>query len=477
MTDTGYSSHRTRLRWLGGCWAVLLLLSPAGLRGQETIQVTVYTLYGAELRSINAPRVVDVGPTIPFHVPSAVTGTGQGKRVRVDVIVSEGVGGTPAQGLTRGFVRKVVADPYGNVWGITRTELSRFDGERWTTFITKEDWISDIEVDPQGHLWLIGAHGVTRFDGKNWYLHQIAGGENDIELGPNGDVWTTGHIHGMIYRFDGQDWWAYGHEDGIPKGQVSGIAIDKSGTLWANLFPTQEYSIISFDGQKWISYQIADEDDWGIHLVFADRKNRVWIGAGPRLYVRENRAWINYGVLGRMYSLYEDRYGRIWLAGYGYGFGVLDSTSWTVFPYNVFKAHSVAMDDGGNLWIASGIRYGSVIKWDSSDLPPAPPTSVASETDEGAPRSFDLFQNHPNPFNSETQIAFHLPRTEHLSLEIFSLTGQSVATLMEGVYPAGRYQIPWDGRDDRGNPAGSGIFFYRLTTETLQSTRTMVLIK
>ncbi|MCE2448301.1 MAG: T9SS type A sorting domain-containing protein [Candidatus Latescibacteria bacterium] len=107
----------------------------------------------------------------------------------------------------------------------------------------------------------------------------------------------------------------------------------------------------------------------------------------------------------------------------------------------------------------------------------APPTSVASETDEGTPRSFSLFQNYPNPFNSETHIAFHLPRTEHLSLKIFNLTGQLVTTLMEGVYRAGRHRIPWDGRDDRGESAGSGIFFYRLTTETLQSTRTMVLVK
>ena len=107
----------------------------------------------------------------------------------------------------------------------------------------------------------------------------------------------------------------------------------------------------------------------------------------------------------------------------------------------------------------------------------APPTSVASETDEGTPQSFNLLQNYPNPFNSETHIAFHLPRTEHLSLEIFSVTGQLVATLMEGVYRAGIHRIPWDGLNDRGESVGSGIFFYRLTTETLQSTRTMVLVK
>ncbi len=169
----------------------------------------------------------------------------------------------------------------------------------------------------------------------------------------------------------------------------------------------------------------------------------------------------------------EDSYSRLWIAAST--FGVLDGTSWTAFPYDEFRAESAVMDDEGHLWLGSD--YGGVMKWDSSSLPPASPTSTEGESGGGEPQSFHLFQNHPNPFNGETHIAFHLPRTERLSLEVFSLTGQSVATLMEGVYPTGRYQIPWDGRDDRGNSAGSGMFFYRLTTATLKSTRTMVLVK
>ena len=482
MTDTGYSSHRTQVRWLTGCWAVLLLLSPAGLMGQETRQVTHYTTSGSVLRSFNAPTVVDVGLPTPVAVSSAVTGTGQGTRLTdVTAVVSQSISGTSAQGPARGIVTKVVIDPDSSLWVGTEHGLSRFDGERWTTFASGSIW--DMDVDQRGHLWVIGGGGITRFDGQNWHRYNVVESGLDLAVAPNGDVWFEGEH--LIYRFDGQDWWKYGHEDGIPEGLVRRIAVDTSGTVWADIFPmpisdhfpqppTHEYSMTSFDGSQWISYEIPNQGD--IHTVFADRKNRVWVGEGLRLYVRENGTWSKYdGDDFRVaYQMYEDSYSRLWISA-GNAFGVLDSTSWTSFPYHEFRAKSVAMDDEGHLWIGSG--YGGVMKWDSSDLPPPSPTSVASESGGSEPRSFNLFQNRPNPFNGETQIAFHLPRTERLSLEVFSLIGQPVATLMEGVYPTGRYQIPWDGRDDRGNPAGSGMFFYRLTTATLKSTRTMVLVK
>ena len=460
--------------------------SPTFTEGENGGQVTVYTTDGVELRPFNAPTVMDVGLPIPVDVPLAVTvtGTGQGTRLTdVEVVVSEGVGGTPAWVLASESVGMLDVDHDGNVWVNTLHGLSRFDGERWTTF--DKGPIADMDVDQQGHLWLIDRFGVTRFDGQNWYRYKGMGG-TDVAAAPNGDVWFV--IGQRIYRFDGQDWWKYGHEDGIPKGRVYRAVVDKSGTLWTDILlePKHVYALISFDGHQWISYQIPNQDL--LPMLFVDSKNRVWVEGLLRLFVRENGTWSMYNRadLSGAYHMYEDRYGRLWIST-GDAFGMLDSTSWTTFPIgqpgDYFLVCSVAMDDEGNLWIvfhisSSGSSWDAgVMKWDSSALPPPSPTSTEGESGGGAPQSFDLFQNHPNPFNSETQITFHLPRTERLSLEVFSLTGQPVATLMEGVYPTGRYQIPWDGRDDRGNAAGSGIFFYRLTTETTQSTRTMVLVK
>ena len=86
-------------------------------------------------------------------------------------------------------------------------------------------------------------------------------------------------------------------------------------------------------------------------------------------------------------------------------------------------------------------------------------------------------QNYPNPFNRATRIGFHLGKRVDFSLQVFNSTGQSVATLMAGVYPAGAYQTHWDGRDDQGQAVASGLYVYRLNTNSWESNRKMVLVK
>lgn len=99
------------------------------------------------------------------------------------------------------------------------------------------------------------------------------------------------------------------------------------------------------------------------------------------------------------------------------------------------------------------------------------------------PTHFTLEQNYPNPFNSITEIAYLLAEPSSVRLEIYDVSGQSVAVIAEKTQPAGRYNIGWDsgGAPERGFP--SGVYFYTLTaTSTVsgakfRSTRSMVLLK
>jgi hypothetical protein len=52
-----------------------------------------------------------------------------------------------------------------------------------------------------------------------------------------------------------------------------------------------------------------------------------------------------------------------------------------------------------------------------------------------------------------------------------------VRTLVEGPHASGRYVAVWDGRDDRGSPVGSGVYFYRMTAPGFADVRKMVLLK
>lgn len=106
--------------------------------------------------------------------------------------------------------------------------------------------------------------------------------------------------------------------------------------------------------------------------------------------------------------------------------------------------------------------------------------SIESEVDEnpGAlPLRLALQQNYPNPFNPATEIAFSLPTATRISLTVFNLLGQRMAVLAEGQYPAGEYRVRWDGVDDSGGAAASGVYFYRLTTSSGTLARKMLLLR
>ena len=77
--------------------------------------------------------------------------------------------------------------------------------------------------------------------------------------------------------------------------------------------------------------------------------------------------------------------------------------------------------------------------------------------------SYQLAQNYPNPFNPETEIAFALPEAGHVTVAIYSITGQVVKQLAGGNFAGGWHQLLWDGRNESGAGVAAGLYFYRLT--------------
>ena len=88
-----------------------------------------------------------------------------------------------------------------------------------------------------------------------------------------------------------------------------------------------------------------------------------------------------------------------------------------------------------------------------------------------------LAQNYPNPFNPMTVIAFHLPEAADIALEIYDVSGRSVARIAEGRWERGPHEVVWDGRNGSGVPCAAGIYFASLRAGSEQVTRKMVLIR
>lgn len=104
-------------------------------------------------------------------------------------------------------------------------------------------------------------------------------------------------------------------------------------------------------------------------------------------------------------------------------------------------------------------------------------TSVGSAELASAPETFDLFQNYPNPFNPETTIRYQLGRASEVSLKIFNILGQEIKTLINEERLAGSYAITWDGKDNLGRQAASGIYIFRLTAGDVKMSKRMLLLK
>ena len=104
-----------------------------------------------------------------------------------------------------------------------------------------------------------------------------------------------------------------------------------------------------------------------------------------------------------------------------------------------------------------------------------PVTAVALA--EGLPAEFQLYQNHPNPFNPTTTIEYELPRDAMVILKVFDLLGREVETLVRGYRDAGRWSVVWDGRDRRGRAVAPGVYFYQLRAGGQAQVKKMMLLE
>jgi hypothetical protein len=108
---------------------------------------------------------------------------------------------------------------------------------------------------------------------------------------------------------------------------------------------------------------------------------------------------------------------------------------------------------------------------------PSPVVSIDDGIAEGIPKQFELYQNYPNPFNPTTTIRYQLPVAAKVKITIYNLLGQKVITLVDEVKQAGIFKTDWDGLNQSGIPAASGIYIYRVQSNGFVSSRKMVLLK
>jgi hypothetical protein len=98
-------------------------------------------------------------------------------------------------------------------------------------------------------------------------------------------------------------------------------------------------------------------------------------------------------------------------------------------------------------------------------------TSVA-QTENALPKTFAVNQNYPNPFNPSTMISYGIPQESNVTVKVFNVLGQEVATLFAGHQIAGTHSVTFD-----ASKLSSGVYLYRVEAGNSVATKKMVLMK
>jgi hypothetical protein len=346
------------------------------------------------------------------------------------------------------WVRQYAGDRCDQTW-FSRTTNG---GLNWSTMAeafagNHYSFITDIAMDNQGNAWSVTAddqffrvNHVVRFTsnlGASWET------KTQITDMSSGNVNTNSQVrfvNGKLYAV-----WTHSN---------------------SSIFDSVNFSVSTNGGNSWSTRKVSDEDT----LNFSPNSGGTFFAVHPAFTV---------GTGGVIYAVWADSRERHFASN-------IDSCR-----MNIYLSRST---DGGASWSAnmklSGpSNYPRTSNWY---------VNIASKTGAGTdsvlvtwsmlrdisiingisqigteiPKQFSLDQNYPNPFNPVTNIRMNIPRSGHVSLKVFDITGREVGEPVNSQLSAGIYNVDFD-----ASALTSGVYFYRLWAEGFSETKKMVLIK
>lgn len=141
-----------------------------------------------------------------------------------------------------------------------------------------------------------------------------------------------------------------------------------------------------------------------------------------------------------------------------------------------FKYNDMDLADGSYMYYVTAIYRG--MESDPTDkLEVMISEGDHNDGEEEAVSAVRIKGNYPNPFNPTTNINFALSEPQQVKLEIFNVKGQKVNTLVNKELSASEHSVTWNGDDQSGGQVPSGVYFYRLQTQSFSEMRKMNMMK
>jgi predicted GH43/DUF377 family glycosyl hydrolase len=302
-------------------------------------------------------------------------------------------------------------------------------------------------------MWYTGAMNTATYkvgyatspDGINWTKHPTP----VLDWGP--DAWEAGGVGGgyVMPITGGYKMWYQGVNNGWTK-ECIGYATSTDGILWQK--DTQNNPIL----------------EPGISGEWDD----TWV-AGPCVLFKDNIYYMWYLGTGTNWGQF-----RIGLATSPNGIN-----NWTKHHANPVLTPSPSGWDRGEVESPNVILVGDTLFMYYDGSPPinyiwqiglatSPFEPVSVDNELPQPTEFILEQNFPNPFNPSTLISYQLPVGSDVTLKVYDILGNEIATLVDKYKPAGTYEITWQAAN-----LSSGVYFYQLKAGDYIAVKKMILIR
>lgn len=351
-----------------------------------------------------------------------------------------------------------------------------------------DDYIASLALDNSGNVY-VGGGSIGIGTGQDFTLvkYNSAGAEQwvkryngaanggdllvTVKVDVNGDIVGAGYADmGMIEKYNiiaikyspnGTQQWVSQYNgpsshmdyatamdvDANSDIYITGVSARIVGPVVDSNYVTLKYNP---SGQlQWASVYYGPNNSVDIsRAIFVDNTGNVYI-TGSSVGVNSNDyVTIKYSPLGT----------SVWLMSYN-GPGNADDFS-----------TSMAADNNGNVFV-TGRSYGSGTDFDYATIKYSDLVGITPVSNE-IPDRFNLYQNYPNPFNPSTKIKFDLPEESNVILNVYNSVGEEVYSKSFGELRGATYEYIFS-----TNNLTSGVYFYKIITNSYSQSKKMVLVK